>query len=75
MKRTSTILAIIASFNLAMAQIYVKQDASGNNDGSSWENAYNDLAVAIANKEQNSELWVAEGIYKPTQDENRKTSF
>lgn len=50
------------------AQIFfVKADASGANNGSSWENAYSDLSLAI--KEITSgEIWVAAGTYLPSLD-------
>ncbi len=45
--------------------LYVDVDASGAGDGSSWANAYTDLAVALRSTHPFSEVWVAEGIYKP----------
>ncbi|MBT3568240.1 MAG: hypothetical protein HN494_05275 [Opitutae bacterium] len=45
--------------------LYVDVDASGAGDGSSWANAYTDLAVALRSTYPFSEVWVAEGIYKP----------
>jgi predicted outer membrane repeat protein len=50
--------------------LYVNDDvASGNDDGSSWANAFNDLqdALALAASCPNvTEIWVAEGTYTPT---------
>ncbi len=48
------------------AQIFIKQDASGSNDGSSWENAYTNLQLAIDNATANDQLWLAVGVYKPS---------
>jgi predicted outer membrane repeat protein len=45
--------------------LYVDLDASGAGDGTSWANAYTDLAVALRSTHPFSEVWVAEGIYKP----------
>ena len=48
--------------------IYVDSDAVGNNDGSSWPNAYKYLQDALANANSASkpvEIRVAQGIYKP----------
>jgi len=50
--------------------IYVDADANGLNDGSSWENAYNELSVALADANFSPkpvEILVAQGIYKPDQ--------
>lgn len=56
---------------LSYAQrLYVKQSASGKNDGSSWTDAYTDLQSALEHKESCDEIWVARGVYKPSKDEN-----
>ncbi len=45
--------------------LYVDQGASGNGDGSSWENAYTDLRLALESVHPFSEVWVASGTYTP----------
>jgi pimeloyl-ACP methyl ester carboxylesterase len=60
--------------------IYVDADATGNNNGSSWDGAYKNLQDALAQAETGKEIWVAEGIYYPDQGEeetegNREATF
>ena len=45
--------------------IYVNQGASGNNDGSSWDNAFVDLQTPLASLNEPCEIWVAAGTYIP----------
>ena len=52
-------------FNASTAQVvYVKHDAAGTNDGSSWANAYTDLQMAIDSSTA-TQIWLAAGTYKP----------
>jgi len=44
--------------------VYVNDDATGNNTGENWENAYTDLQDALSNI-GSGEIWVAAGSYKP----------
>lgn len=70
------LLFSIALFSFALnAQtvVYVDEDASGNNDGTSWANAYNSLHDALNNTNiAGAEIWIAEGTYKPV---NASTPF
>ena len=66
---TSVVAAIgLVAFmaaQVASGAIYLKADATGTADGSSWANAYTDLATAIAavNEKGDAELRVAGGYY------------
>jgi predicted outer membrane repeat protein len=53
---------------------YVKGDASGADDGSSWNDAFTDLQSALGNAAC-SDIWVARGVYKPTATTDRTVSF
>jgi probable HAF family extracellular repeat protein len=47
--------------------IYVDGDATGANDGSSWDDAFNYLQDALATAWSGDEIRVAQGVYKPDQ--------
>ncbi|MBA4147546.1 MAG: right-handed parallel beta-helix repeat-containing protein [Verrucomicrobia bacterium] len=61
--------------------LFVNQNAplSSLRNGTSWANAYTDLAVAISNANPTAsnpvQIWVATGTYKPTTGTNRNASF
>jgi hypothetical protein len=44
---------------------FVKADATGVQDGSSWGDAYTNLVTALGSAPADSEVWVAAGTYKP----------
>jgi len=57
------------------ANIYVKHNASGANNGTSWADAYTDLQTAITNAVSGDHIWVAAGTYKPTATASRDIYF
>lgn len=61
------------AFSASAAVCYVNGAASGGN-GSSWAAAYKDLQSALTNASC-TEVWVAQGVYKPTTTTDRTISF
>lgn len=55
--------------------LFVDQTAVGLNNGTSWADAFIDLQDALAYASSGSEIWVAEGIYYPTEKTDRSISF
>ncbi|MBM4459004.1 MAG: hypothetical protein FJ011_14795 [Chloroflexi bacterium] len=55
--------------------IYVKADAQGANNGSSWSNAYTSLQTALAAATSGTEIWAAAGVYVPTTGASRRATF
>ncbi|HFA49417.1 MAG TPA: hypothetical protein ENJ95_10425 [Bacteroidetes bacterium] len=48
------------------AAIYVDANASGNNDGTSWANAFTNLQDAMDSQCGTLDIWIAAGTYLPT---------
>ena len=62
----SLFIVVLAASTTAQAKIiYVDDDATGANDGSSWVDAYSYLQDALMFASSGDEIRVAQGIYKP----------
>jgi hypothetical protein len=68
-----TILLLIPYFIQAQVS-YVNSNATGDNNGTSWENAWIDLKIAIDETDA-GEIWVTEGTYYPTTGTDREAFF
>jgi hypothetical protein len=72
-------LLLYVVFNVTAAAQYtvikVKHDATGLNNGTSWENAFTSLSTAIQSAHPGDSIWVAQGVYFPTTDTNRDSAF
>jgi len=60
------LLCILFNFtSIIQAQIFVDLNAAGNNDGTSWTDAFTDLQDALAVAIADDDIWIASGIYTP----------
>lgn len=70
---TLTVLFSVLQFGLQAKVIYVQAGASG--QGSSWEDAIDNLQDALLLAQAGDQIWVATGTYTPTADDDRTISF
>jgi predicted outer membrane repeat protein len=57
--------------NITGRVIYIDTDAVGSNDGSGWGNAFKKLQDAITVASKGDQIWVAQGVYRPNQDQQQ----
>ncbi len=74
---TATSTGITMTVNPSQSRLYVKANATGSNNGTSWTDAYTDLQSALNTTclAANAEIWVAAGTYKPTTGTDRTIYF
>lgn len=72
----NTIILIVGlSFNLHAQTTVLYVSPGGKGDGSSWDKATNDLQSTLKKAKNGSQIWVAAGIYFPTDGTDRNISF
>ncbi|MEA5537307.1 cadherin domain-containing protein [Crocosphaera sp. XPORK-15E] len=59
----------------AIRTIFVRANAGGTNNGTSWVDAFTDLQGALAAAKSGDTIWVAGGTYKPTTGTDRTATF
>ncbi len=59
-------LCLITASVAGAQTIYVKSNASGANNGSTWADAYTNLDAALSVAAPGTQIWVAAGTYKPS---------
>ncbi|NRD20880.1 T9SS type A sorting domain-containing protein [Winogradskyella eckloniae] len=64
MKTRLLLMSLFLSITIAHSQVYVDASATGNNDGTSWADAYDDLQSALGNNPAGT-FWVKAGTYIP----------
>lgn len=64
------IIFVLSPFFI-QAQIFVSANATGNNDGSSWTDAYIDLQSALDDTSDGS-IWIAKGTYVPNMKDSAR---
>jgi hypothetical protein len=55
--------------------IYVDADSAGPADGLTWSTAFTNVQDALTNGGPGDEIWVAEGVYTPTNTAGRTATF
>lgn len=65
MKALFTLFIIFFMIVSSFTQVFVKFDANGTNNGSSWTDAFTNLQNAIDITPENGQIWVASGTYHP----------
>jgi len=67
MKNLIASLFFLTTITINAQTVFVNLNSQGNNDGTSWTDAYTSLDTAI-NNTVSGQLWVAEGVYYPETD-------
>ena len=74
-KSNDAILTVIIPSSGVIVYVNVVNIAAPIQNGSSWATAYGNLQTALASAPTGSEIWVAQGTYKPTNTSIKTISF
>lgn len=66
------VLLSVILVNTKAGHYYIKQNATGLNNGTSWQNAYTDLRLTLLLATAGDTLFVAKGIYRPHASDSSK---
>lgn len=70
------LIAVMLCVNITNAAVvYVKRDATGTNNGSSWTNAYTNLQTALTNAPSGSDIWITGDTFYLPAASARTVSF
>ena len=67
---TFFLLCFVVMQSDAQTTRYVKANATGANNGTSWANAYTNFQTAVNASSSGDEVWVAAGTYQPASGQN-----
>jgi predicted outer membrane repeat protein len=68
MKKVFMILFVVSCLGVSAATVYVNDNATGLNNGTSWADAYLSLESAMSAAVWGDQVWVAAGTYRPSYD-------
>jgi len=69
------VLLLFCTQALPAKTIFVKKDASGLNNGTSWANAFTNLHDGLSSAQAGDQIWVAKATYHPTSNSDRTIHF
>jgi len=69
------VLLLFCTQALPAKTIFIKKDATGLNNGTSWANAFTNLHDGLSSAQAGDQIWVAKATYHPTSNSDRTIHF